>query len=81
MDKVAENRVRRSAARQGLRLEKCRARDPHAIGYATYRLVDARTGRVKAHSGGYGNGLTLEEVRQYLTRTQTVRNITGEGHS
>jgi hypothetical protein len=64
MDKVAENRVRRAAARQGLRLEKCRARDPRAIGYGTYRLVDAK-GRVEAHRGGYG--LTPDEIRRYLT--------------
>jgi hypothetical protein len=56
---------RRAAARQELRLEKCRARDPRAIGYGTYRLVDAK-GRVKAHRGDYG--LTLEDIRRYLTR-------------
>ena len=35
--KVWENRIRRMAARQGLRLEKSRRRDTRAVGYGTYR--------------------------------------------
>ena len=40
-DKVREIVLRRAAARQGLRLEKCRRRDPRAIGFGRYRLVSA----------------------------------------
>jgi hypothetical protein len=38
--KVRENRLRRMAERQGLRLEKSRRRDPRAVDYGTYRLIN-----------------------------------------
>ena len=37
--KVRENRLRRAAERQGLRLVKSRRRDPRAVGLGTYMLV------------------------------------------
>jgi hypothetical protein len=60
--KVLENRLRRAAARQGLKLEKSRARDPRALGFGTYRLVDVHTNTIAA--GGYigGYGMELEDV-------------------
>ncbi len=66
-DKVRENRLRRMAERQGIRLEKSRRRDPHAIDYGTYSLIDATTG-VPIIGGGYGvTGLTLDEAEKRLT--------------
>lgn len=41
--KVAENRLRRAASRQGLALRKSRARDPRAIDYGRYYLVGEDT--------------------------------------
>jgi hypothetical protein len=38
-EKVRENRLRRMAERQGLRLVKSRRRDPRAIDYGTYCLM------------------------------------------
>ena len=67
-DKVRENRLRRAAERQGLHLERSRRRDPRALGYGTYRLTEARTGRVVASGSEGGYGLTLEEVEAYLMR-------------
>jgi hypothetical protein len=57
--KVLENRMRRAAARQGLRLEKSRARDPRALTWNTYQLSDPYTNTLVAgnHSSGYGMGL------------------------
>lgn len=40
-EKVRENRVRRMATRQGLRLVRSRRRDPLALDYGLYRLIDA----------------------------------------
>ena len=40
-EKVRENRLRRMASRQGLQLLKSRRRDPRALDYGTYWLVDA----------------------------------------
>jgi hypothetical protein len=42
--KVRENRLRRIADRRGYRLVKSRSRDPHALDYGLYALIDLRTG-------------------------------------
>ena len=39
-ERVRENRLRRAAHRQGLQLVKSRRRDPRALGYGTYQLLD-----------------------------------------
>jgi uncharacterized protein YcfL len=39
-EKVRENRIRRMAGRQGLQLVKSRRRDPRALDYGMYWLVD-----------------------------------------
>jgi hypothetical protein len=44
--KVRENRLRRMASRQGLRLEKSRQRDAMALDYAKYSLVKGRPGHI-----------------------------------
>lgn len=67
-DKVRENRLRRMADRQGLVLEKCRRRDPLAIGFGTFMLIDAGTGAVVASGLPGGYGLTLADVEEHLTR-------------
>ncbi|WP_168706595.1 hypothetical protein [Gordonia paraffinivorans] len=64
--KVRENRARRAARRQGLRLEKSRARDPRALGYGTYRLVNTINNTVEAHDHTSGYGLSLDEIEQVL---------------
>ncbi|MDY6869257.1 MAG: hypothetical protein SV966_01320 [Actinomycetota bacterium] len=53
--KVLENRLRRAAERQDLRLLKSRARDPRSRLYGTYMLVDAATDFVvfADHSTGF----------------------------
>jgi hypothetical protein len=73
-EKVRENRLRRMAERQGLRLEKSRRRDRRALDYGRYQLVDAGMTRRSHHivhqdwAVGQGFGLTLDEVEAYLTR-------------
>lgn len=64
--KVLENRLRRAAARQGLRLEKSRLRDHRAIGYGTYQLVDDATDTVVSSGLPSGYGLGLDQVAQHL---------------
>ena len=46
-DKVLENRVRRMANRQGLRLVKSRRRDPRATDYGRCMLVTIATDDVQ----------------------------------
>jgi hypothetical protein len=60
-EKVREDRLRRMAGRQGLRLEKSRRRDPRALDYGTYQLVNVRTGEPGR------TGLTLDEAEKALT--------------
>jgi len=58
--KVRENRARRMAERQGYVVQKSRRRDPLALDYGVYRLVNAD-----------GNYLVMEgdldQVEQWLT--------------
>jgi hypothetical protein len=65
--KVAENRARRMAERQGLRLAKSRRRDPRSVDYGSYMLVDAATSGVIAYGLRNGYGLSLTDVFEILT--------------
>lgn len=58
--KVHENRVRRIAARRGLRLVRSRRRDPQAVDYGLYRLTGS--GGVLAVSKNLG------DIEQALTQ-------------
>lgn len=43
-DRALEDRLRRAAERQGLKLEKTRRRNPDAADYGRFRLVDRASG-------------------------------------
>jgi hypothetical protein len=66
---VRENRLRRMAERQGMRLEKSRRRDPRALEFGTYQLVDIRMNAIVHHNSatGVGYGLDLDDVEDWLT--------------
>lgn len=65
-EKVRENRLRRAADRQRLRLKKSRRRDPRAADYGTYMLTDPYSNTVVASGFQSGYGLTLDEVEEHL---------------
>lgn len=65
--KVLENRLRRMAKRQGLRLEKSRARDRRALTWCTYWLIDPATDTVVAGDINSGYGLNLDDIYRVLT--------------
>jgi hypothetical protein len=65
--KVAENRLRRAADRQGYRLEKSKRRDPRAIGYGTFSIIRISDGEKVAGDPDTGRGLNLAEVDQFLS--------------
>lgn len=68
-DRVRENRLRRMAARQGLRLLKSRRRDPYASGYGTYVLVpvaDAVADEAETRAEAVF-GCDLDEIERQLT--------------
>jgi hypothetical protein len=54
------------ADRQGLRLEKSRRRDPNALTFGTYQLVDEFSNTLVLGDKKRGYGLDLEAVEQYL---------------
>lgn len=64
-----ERRLRRAAARQGLRLTKSRARDPRALLFGRYQLVNVWTNVVEV---GERYGLDLDEVERALTSDDTA---------
>jgi hypothetical protein len=65
--KVYEVKLRRAAKRQGLMLQKHRARDPLHLLYSTWQLVDARTNAVVWSADDEdGYGLDLAQVAECL---------------
>jgi hypothetical protein len=64
--KTYESRLRRAAERQGLRLQKSRARDPRAVDHGTYQLVNQRTNSIAANGLTSGYGLGLDDVARFL---------------
>ena len=65
-DKTRENRLRRVAARRGLRLEKSRRRDRSAIGFGGYRLIDESSGRTVLGESAHAFDATMDEVEAAL---------------
>jgi hypothetical protein len=61
-DKVREDRLRRMAQRQGLTLRKSRRRDPRALDYGRYWLVDANNVVLSSDLL-----ITLDEAERRLT--------------
>jgi hypothetical protein len=68
-EKVRENRLRRMAERQGLRLVKSRRRDPHALDYHRYALISENEYKI---AGGWKEGgrfgFTIDEVEALLSK-------------
>jgi hypothetical protein len=62
-DKVRENRARRAAARQGLKLVKSKRRDRRALDYAVWTIVNTQTNAVTA-----GGSLSIDQVEDFLNR-------------
>jgi hypothetical protein len=73
-EKVRENRLRRMAERQGLLLRKSRRRDPRALDYGTYMLIDLHTNALVS-----GERLTLGEAEAWLTSDEQRPRRRGRG--
>jgi hypothetical protein len=68
-DKNRENRLRRMAARQGIRLVKSRRRDPQALDYGQFWLVDIEA-NLQLTGGQFG--ISLDKVEDWLTAEETA---------
>ena len=73
--KVHENRLRRMAKRQGLAVRKSAIRDPHALGYERFDIVDAETNATVFRGGERYPNLTLDEVERWLTGDPETRPV------
>ena len=68
IEKSRENRLRRIADRRGLLFVKARRRDPRALDFGGYMLLDIGTGRVVFGAGEIGRpSATLDEIEEYLS--------------
>lgn len=66
-EKTLETRLRRMAKRQNLKLVKSRRRDPRAVDFATYILVDRDNNVVCGGTDGFfENGLYLDDIERAL---------------
>ena len=68
--KVRENRLRRAAERQAVFVHKSRRRDPRALDYDSYWLLDVETEAVVA-GGKYG--FTIDELEAELTKPRVTK--------
>jgi hypothetical protein len=66
-EKVREARLRRMAKRQGLQLVKSRRRDPLAVDYGRYVLVDANGAPTAADELVSAHAMTMDDVEDLLT--------------
>lgn len=62
-EKVRENKLRRMAQRQGYQLMKSRRRDPRAVDYGRWLIVDPTRNAIVAGEPGYW---TLDDVEGWL---------------
>jgi hypothetical protein len=74
-EKVREARLRRMARRQGLDLRKSRRRDPQALDYGGYHLIDPGSDSlIFGKLAGRGFGASLDDIEAYLTRPDADRH-------
>lgn len=62
-EKTREQRLRRAAKRQGLELAKSKTRDPRALDYGRWRVLDGQRGEVVA---GDDARMSIDDVERYL---------------
>lgn len=70
-DRTTEARIRRTLARRGWALEKSRRRDPQAVDFGLYRIMDPRTNTAKAGASQAAFEMTLDDVERYLKTLPT----------
>jgi hypothetical protein len=67
-EKVRENRLRRAAQRQGLELRKSPRRDPRALDYGTWLVVNPRSGSRRVELAN------IDAVQAYLEQAPDERD-------
>jgi hypothetical protein len=67
-EKVRENRLRRMADRQGLKLTRSRRRDPRALDYGLYWLAEIRSDTLVTSE----SGMTIDQIEAWLTQPRPL---------
>jgi hypothetical protein len=75
LDKTRENRLRAAVQRQGYQLIKSRRRDPRALDYGGYMIVNPHTSSIEAGDLTYG-GMTLDQVEEWLADGEVTAGTT-----
>lgn len=65
-EKVRENKLRRISERRGFRIEKSRRKDPQAVDFGGYMLIDVRSNAVVLGAGTFPYSATLDEIEAYF---------------
>ena len=65
-DKVRINRLRRAADRQRLRLTRSRRRDPRAVDFDGWMIIDLDTNGILAGGHPYAYSLSIDDVEDFL---------------
>jgi hypothetical protein len=69
--KVRENALRRLAERRGYQLVKSRSRDPRAMDYGRYKIIEVATqGIVAGDDGRGGCAYTFDQAEEYLSASR-----------
>ena len=72
-EKSRENTLRRKLDRMGYRLQRSRRKDPDAIDYVCYWIVDAETNVVIFGQGALGRPTaTLDEIEQWIEESRQI---------
>jgi len=79
-ERVRENRLRRKIGRMGYILMKSRARDPDALTYGGFQIVDPET---KGLAAGWGNAnrgyaLDLDDVEAWIREATAADHQEGQ---
>jgi hypothetical protein len=75
-EKVRENRLRAMAERQGLALHKSRRRDPRAIDFDRWMVVDSFTNDVLTGTEVTGRqNMDLDQVEAFLTEDRPMAEL------
>ena len=72
-DKTRENRLRATAKRQGLELQKSRRRDPLALDYGRYWILKGNSVKGYSWHAGGDNGMTIDQVEEWLLTPEEER--------
>lgn len=67
-DKVRENRLRRMADRQRVVIHKSRTRDPRAVDYGGFMIIDGDSNSVLIGGDPYPYSATLDDIEAWLNR-------------